>query len=52
MHSYYNLDRVSVIANAHCINIVLNVPLKLANIFFLRINALPTHVAFVKFFLY
>jgi len=33
IHSYYNLDRLSVMANAHRNNIVLNVPLKLA-IFF------------------
>jgi len=35
-------------ANAHCINIVLNVPLKLAICFLVRIIALPTHLAFVK----
>jgi hypothetical protein len=51
LHLYYSLAKVSVIANAHCANIVLTIPLKSANRYFslFRIVTLPTYVAPDKF---
>jgi hypothetical protein len=49
LHLYYSLAKV--IANAHCVNIVLSIPLKSANRYFslFRIMTLPTYVAPDKF---
>jgi hypothetical protein len=49
--SYYCLATVSVIANAHCINIVLSIPLKSANRYFalFKIVTLPTYITSDKF---
>jgi hypothetical protein len=46
IHSYYDLATVSVVANAHCINIVLSIPLKSANRYFalFKIVTLPTYI--------
>jgi hypothetical protein len=51
LHLYYSLAKVSVIANAHCVSIVLSIPLKSANRYFslFRIMTLPTYVAPDKF---
>jgi hypothetical protein len=51
LHLYYSLTKVSVIANAHYVNIVLSIPLKSANRYFslFRIMTLPTYVAPDKF---
>ena len=51
MHLYYELTTVSVVANAHNINLILNIPLKPANRDFtlFRIIALPVRVSYDKF---
>ena len=51
IHTYYDLAAVSVVDNAHCVNIVLNVPLKSANRHFtlFRIVTLPTQITSDKF---
>jgi hypothetical protein len=51
IHSYYDLATVSVIANVHCINIVLRIPLKSANRYFalFKIVTLPTYITSDQF---
>jgi len=51
---YYELTTVSIVANTHCINLLLNVPLKSANHYFtlFKVISLPTRVSFNKFVQY
>jgi hypothetical protein len=51
IHLYYDLTRVSVVANVHSIKLLLNVPLKLAKRHFtlFRIIALPIRISSDKY---
>jgi hypothetical protein len=51
IHLYYDMTRVPVVANAHSINLLLNVPFKLANRHFnlFRIIALPIRISSDKY---
>jgi hypothetical protein len=52
IHLYYDLVTVSVVANAHSINLLLNVPLKPANRHFtlFKIIALPIRISSINMF--
>jgi len=54
IHLYYELTTVSIVANTHCINLFLNVPLKSANRYFtlFKVISLPTRASFDKFVQY
>ena len=54
IHLYYELTKVSVMANVHSVNLVLTVPLKTADIYFtlFRLIALPTQISPDKFVKY
>ena len=51
IHLYYDLTTVSVVANTHCIHLLLNVPLKSANRYFTlyKVISLPTRMSSDKF---
>jgi len=46
-HLYYDLTAVSIVANTHCINLLLHIPLKSANRNFIlfKVITLPTTVS-------
>ena len=57
IHLYYDLTKVSIIANVHSINLVMTIPLKTADSYFtlFKLIALPTQISpgrFVKFVKY
>jgi hypothetical protein len=51
IHLYYDLTAVSIVANIHCINLLLRIPLKSANCYFtlFKVITLPTVVSPDKF---
>ena len=51
VHLYYELVKVAVIGDAHCIKLILNVPLKTASRYFVlhKINSLPARISDDKF---
>jgi len=51
IHLYYDMTAVSTVANTHCINSLLHIPLKSANCHFtlFKVITLPTLVSFDKF---
>jgi hypothetical protein len=55
VHLYYDLAKVTIMGNAHCIKLIIHMPLKTANRQFTlyKIFALPTRISedkFVKYF--
>jgi len=47
IHLYYDLTAVSIVANTHCMNLLLHIPLKSANRHFtlVKVITLPTHIS-------
>ena len=54
MHLYYDLAEVSVVANAHCLHLILSIPLKPANRHFtlFKIITLPIPISADKYVQY